>query len=491
MPRRFPVRNNSSAVMTGGVNQTLDGDDVPDQPLNDNGEGSSNTIVNNGPSRGPVNNRDNNDGPVDELALDAQLESARASEALLAAEVERLRNKRSAIDAINRRILALQQDADMLRADPLVSTPDDDSTADLTLASQRATSSEDAGLERVDADLSGAMDFDFEDTILPEPRREELKMELDREKSYKTRTPDVYRGKSLDEWRTFTSSWEMVFRAQPWTYNRHSVRVNVAASSLRDSAHDAWEAAQKADPPLCRIHWESFKAFLADMIAAPQARQQEAFQALRGLEQLPGESVSELHARMRSFEADCHPPRTPAERVQTLDAALQDQEVKKQLASMLHGQYAKTVAHWLEQAQKAESLVHPKVKKGKTGGSSRGNYALKDPGSADLTQRERRKKKERFRNRRDNASGDSTDPSRSLPRPGSTAEIVCFTCGQKGHYANNAKCPKYGEWAKQNPEKAKAMEDSRNLQRQVNEITQSKKSRSSSVKDLRKGKTKS
>ena len=310
-------------------------------------------------------------------------------------------------------------------------------------------------------------------------------------KSYKTRTPDVYRGKSLDEWRTFTSSWEMVFRAQPWTYNRHSVRVNVAASSLRDSAHDAWEAAQKADPPLCRIHWESFKAFLADMIAAPQARQQEAFQALRGLEQLPGESVSELHARMRSFEADCHPPRTPAERVQTLDAALQDQEVKKQLASMLHGQYAKTVAHWLEQAQKAESLVHPKVKKGKTGGSSRGNYALKDPGSADLTQRERRKKKERFRNRRDNASGDSTGPSRSLPRPGSTAEIVCFTCGQKGHYANNAKCPKYGEWAKQNPERAKAMEDSRNLQRQVNEITQSEKSRSSSVKDSGKGKAKS
>jgi len=172
----------------------------------------------------------------------------------------------------------------MLCADPLVSTPDDDSIADLTLASQRATGSEDAGLERVDADLSGAMDFDFEDTILPEPRREELKMELDREKSYKTRTPDVYRGKSLDEWRIFTSSWEMVFRAQPWTYNRYSVRVNVVASSLRDSAHDAWEAAQKVDPPLCRIHWESFKAFLADMIAAPQARQQEAFQALRGLE---------------------------------------------------------------------------------------------------------------------------------------------------------------------------------------------------------------
>ncbi len=123
---------------------------------------------------------------------------------------------------------------------------------------------------------------------------------------------------------------------------------------------------------------------MADIIAAPQVRQQEAFQALRGLEQLPGESVSELHARMRSFEADCHPPRTPAERVQTLDAALQDQEVKKQLASMLHGQYAKTVAHWLKQAQKAKSLVYLKVKKGKTRGLNKSNYTLKNPGSVDL-----------------------------------------------------------------------------------------------------------
>ena len=466
MPNRRPKSTAPAPDQTGGVNQTVDG----------NGEGSSNPTLNNRESQAPVNNRnDNDDNPIDdddELALDAQIAAARDAEALLIADVNRLREKRREVDAINRRILDLQQEKNILREDLRLATSVDNSFADLAPASPRPLGSEDAGLEQESSFVPGPMDVDdFDDTIAPEPRRDELKMELDREKSYKVRAPDVYRGKNLDEWRTFTSSWEQVFRTQPWTYNRHSARVNTAASTLRDNAHDTWEAARRQSPPLCRIHWESFKAFLANMIAAPQTRQQEAFQGLRELQQLSGESVSELYTRMTSLEAD-QEPRPERDRVRTLNAALADREVKKQLASMLHGKEAKSVRHWIEQAQQAENLIHPRMKKGKTGDSSKGSSASKDPGTGSSNSQERRKKKEKSRLHRDNASGGNSGPSRSLPRSNSSADTVCYTCNQKGHYANSKRCSKYDEWAKQNPEKAKAQEDSRSLQRQVNQIVQ-------------------
>ena len=39
----------------------------------------------------------------------------------------------------------------------------------------------------------------FNNTITPESQYNKLKMELDREKSYKVRAPNVYRGKNLDK----------------------------------------------------------------------------------------------------------------------------------------------------------------------------------------------------------------------------------------------------------------------------------------------------
>jgi hypothetical protein len=61
-------------------------------------------------------------------------------------------------------------------------------------------------LEQESFTESGLMDVDdFDDTIILELWREELKMELDKEKSYKVHAFNVYYRKNLDEWRTFTS----------------------------------------------------------------------------------------------------------------------------------------------------------------------------------------------------------------------------------------------------------------------------------------------
>ena len=112
----------------------------------------------------------------------------------------------------------------------------------LALTSPRPLNSENTGLEQESSFIPGLIDINnFDNTIIPEPWYNKLKMELDRKKSYKVRAPNIYRGKNLDKWRTITSLWEQVFRTQPWTYNRHSARVNITVSILQDNAYNIWE----------------------------------------------------------------------------------------------------------------------------------------------------------------------------------------------------------------------------------------------------------
>src|ERR1022692_1172895 len=89
-----------------------------DQINTGNGEGSSNETINNRASQAPVNSRDDVDNDLvtdDDLEINAQIESARAAESSLAAEVERLEQHRRTVDAINRRILELEQHKRVLR----------------------------------------------------------------------------------------------------------------------------------------------------------------------------------------------------------------------------------------------------------------------------------------------------------------------------------------------------------------------------------------
>ena len=87
--------------------------------------------------------------------------------------------------------------------------------------------------------MPSLIDIDnFNDTIIPESQYNKLKMELDREKSYKVRAPDIYHGKNLDKWRTFTSLQEQVFRIQLQIYNRYLIRVNIVISILQDNIHN-------------------------------------------------------------------------------------------------------------------------------------------------------------------------------------------------------------------------------------------------------------
>ncbi len=461
-------------------------------PSGGNGEDSSNTF--NGASQAlPRNNRDDNInlGSGEDALIDAQIAAAQAAEQTLRAEVEALQRKRDLVDTINRRILQLEQHKGVLRDTLRFTTSRSSSVRESTPSSTIIPSREIPGMELEPTPIPDAMGFESDlDTIRPEPQYNVLKTYLDREKLLKVRAPDVYRGKSLKEWRTFMSSWEAVFRTQPWTYNRHSARVNSAASALRDDPHDAWEAAMKQNPPACEIHWERFKAYLADMLQAPQTRQQDAFEELRDLQQKDGETVAELYTRMVSLEVD-QDTRPEKDRVRTLDAALSDHKTRSMLVSILSGGEAASVSEWLEKAQKAEHTAHPKSRRAKTGGSSKGHMASKDSDLVDTRSQGRRKKKEKYRKNRGNDTGGNSGPFRPHPGPSSASIGTCWTCNQKGHFSGSPKCPKYDEWARQNPDKAKTIEESRRLQRQVNAIIDEERSRGATSKELGKGKAKS
>ncbi len=278
------------------------------------------------------------------------------------------------------------------------------------------------------------------DFINPEPSPEVLKRCLEREKIMRIWLPDLYYGKNLKEWKNFTTGWEAIFRAQPWTYNRHSARVNSVATGLRGVPHDRWEAAVREASPPGPVNWDAFKAFLMNMIQSPEIRSQVAFEELRGLKQKQNESVSELYTRMVALEADIG-PRTEDDRVRTLDAAITNRKLKELVVTLHRGAMAPTVSSWLELAQQAEHLQKM------TNPSSGGGDALKDSCQGNSGQpsdpKERRKKKEK--RRLDQGLNQTPGPSMARNPASQNKDVTCYTCGQKGHYAGNRQCSKYGE----------------------------------------------
>ena len=126
------------------------------------------------------------------------------------------------------------------------------------------------------------------------------------------------------------------------------------------------------------------------MITTAHVREQEAFEDLRRLTQKDRESVAELHARMVDMETYVESQNDEKTRIQTLEAALQDLETKKMLASMLSSAPALTVNQWLEKAVQAEHTAHPR-RKSKGASAGQDNSSPKDikPSSSSGSYKER------------------------------------------------------------------------------------------------------
>jgi hypothetical protein len=462
------------------------GDSVPIAIGGDNGSGESSSNTTAGPSQGPVLVPLSADSgvPADDANAAAGIAVKRAQQAALELEVQQLAREQDEVLAINQRIADLESQKRDIRANLRVLTTPSSSVNGNTRQTTPSGSVRGATNTSLPASADETLlDYDNADLpdldmVRPEPEYDLLKRYLDREKQLRVRLPEVYHGKDHKEWKTFITGWESVFRTQPWTYNQHSSRVNVAATGLRGTPHELWEAAMRETPPACALNWDAFKQFLADVIQAPETRKQEAFEDLKNLRQASNESVSELYTRMISAEAD-RGPIPERDRVSTLDAALTNQKLKELMVSILSGRQASSVAQWIETAQRAEHLVRgnrsrysqaPAGSQGNGGSNPHSNSNTNS--SLHDASKERRKKKEKFRrdqNRSGSGQASSSGPSTA---PSSAKDATCYTCNQKGHYSGTTRCPKYADWARDNPEKAKAKAELSRAQRQAYIIMQ-------------------
>ena len=136
----------------------------------------------------------------------------------------------------------------------------------------------------------------------------------------------------------------------------------------------------------------------------------------------------------------------------------------KELVVTLHrGAMAPTVSSWLELAQQAEHLQ--KMTNPSSGGGDPPKDSRQGNSGQQSDPKERRKKKEK--RRLDQGLNQTPGPSMARNPASQNKDVTCYTCGQKGHYAGNRQCSKYGEWARDNPEKAKAREAAAKAQREM------------------------
>jgi hypothetical protein len=152
---------------------------------------------------------------------------------------------------------------------------------------------------------------------------------------------------------------------------------------------------------------------------------------------------------------------------------------------------APTVSSWLQLAQQAEHLQ--KMTNHSLGGGDPSGDSRQGSSGQQSGPKERRKKKEKYR--LDQGLSQTSGPSMVRNPAPQNKDVTCYTCGQKGHYAGNRQCSKYDEWARDNPEKARAREAAAKAQREMHQafaVADKLPSRlAANSKDSGKGKVKS
>ena len=123
------------------------------------------------------------------------------------------------------------------------------------------------------------------DQIFDPPLGFDVGLEIRREGQAKSITlPPFYEGKDIAEHRTFFDAMEDVFRAQPFTYNSHRLRVNTTATRFKTDSEvkNRWSFLQSSatSPFGVRMSWADQKSWAYDLIALPQERETNAFAKL-------------------------------------------------------------------------------------------------------------------------------------------------------------------------------------------------------------------
>ncbi len=114
--------------------------------------------------------------------------------------------------------------------------------------------------------------------------------------------PNPYHGKDMAEHTNYICTCEKIFRCDSGRHPSDLDKVNFAAQYLRCKADTAWEKhLQSVDP--ATITWQSYKSFLADLVATPDVRQADSLARYNAAWKRPNQTVAAFVAYMDELNA--------------------------------------------------------------------------------------------------------------------------------------------------------------------------------------------
>jgi len=278
-------RHSTALPQRGLRTRTVPASQVP----NSNATQSSAT-ASGGP--GPSQRRDPSSPPSQDAEFQAQLATART--ALLESQNQHLQEQLESQRLINR----LQRENSELRASRAPSRAPPQRSRILTQELENPDEPI-ASREHVEGNIVSPMARDllqeeedrnstpgsqfglqFSDEIRELPERKILERELARERNLPTSTPKPYKGESVDKYEAFVQEWKRVFRTKPWSYNRHSDRINAAAQGLAGELINLWDDQVERSPGDIKT-WDDFTQWLLKQTANPVSMAQRSFEQLR------------------------------------------------------------------------------------------------------------------------------------------------------------------------------------------------------------------
>lgn len=245
--------------------------------------------------------------------------------------------------------------------------------------------------------------------------------------------PPKYYGKSLNELRDYEIGWNLWLKAQPPM--KESQRIALAAASLKDSAALEWV---NADQDQINT-WEQYLTFLRGIVKDPEARQLNASQKLKKLEQGYNYTAREVVTQAKSLWQDIPPMEDETRKAWEVLNMLRP-DVRN--AVMQTNQPIRSVDGVLALAQRYEDLnpylnrkhTQPSSSSSQSYSGTQGRSIRRD---ADDSQAKRNEHpKDKGRKDKDKEKEEREKKQREDRRE----KGQCFSCGETGHRWNN--CPK-------------------------------------------------
>jgi hypothetical protein len=248
----------------------------------------------------------------------------------------------------------------------------------------------------------------------------------------KTRELKPYRGKTVKEAEDFFYDAELKWRQdEDITWKTDAAKITHCVSAFEGTPKTIWRRKEAADG-IDTMMWEDFKEFMKDSVSDPENRNMDALLKWEEAKQREGQSVQSFVAYLDQQEDEL--------------GIYDDFQKRNNLLAKLREDIRMRIDDEMHIPRKREELIALAIRKENninrySRGRPRNTYQAPrrerslSPRTEPAYSRTRSPKRETTRER----GGPSTAPNNEPIRTRNVADVVCYKCQKKGHYAT--KCP--------------------------------------------------